>query len=118
MRHVCVRVLQFAQCNALQIPSAMLIIRYVYHRAFEEYRVISKHSDFAHVLGPLVILVTNDGSQRNALQSSQSCPSMKKSLLRSTSNLDFSDLVENIHPCKVGCFLQNDYFFNLHCDQS
>ena len=45
-------VLQFAQCNALQIPSAMLIIRYVYHRAFEEYRVISKHSDFAHVLGP------------------------------------------------------------------
>jgi len=34
-------------------------------------------------------VLVNDVSQRNALQSSESCSSMKKSFLRSTSNLDF-----------------------------
>lgn len=66
----------------------------------------------------LPVLVSDGSLEKGALQFPELSLHEKITPKRSTSNLDFSDLVENIHPCKVGCFLQNDYFFNLHCDQS
>ncbi len=68
------------------------------------YLIIFKHSHFAHVLA---FPVSSQPWNREMHFSSQSC-SFKSLLWSQQSWL----LVENIHPCKVGCLLQNDYFLN------